>query len=322
MSVEALQDDEPAAQAAAVPLLRVRDLITRFDITAGVFGRTVGRVHAVENVSFEIAPGETLSLVGESGCGKSTTGRSILQLDPPTSGSVQFEGKELIGLSAKELRPFRRHMQMIFQDPFASLNPRMTAASIIAEPMKVHGIASGPQLRERVLDLLRRVELGPEHMDRYPHEFSGGQRQRLCIARALGLNPKLIIADEAVAALDVTIQAQVINLLMDLQDEFGLSFLFISHDMAVVERISHRVAVMYLGEIVEIGPRNAVFENPTHSYTRKLLGAVPIADPRRRPEGRLLMVDEIPSAVRDLDYKVEQRPMHEISPGHFAREEA
>ena len=322
MSMPAMQADEPLNRAAARPLLEVRDLVTRFDINAGIFGRAVRRVHAVEGISFEIAPGETLALVGESGCGKSTTGRSIVQLELPTSGSVKFEGHELIGLSSTELRPFRRHMQMIFQDPFASLNPRMTAASAIAEPMRVHGIASGTALRDKVLDLLRRVELGPEHMDRYPHEFSGGQRQRLCIARALGLNPKLLIADEAVAALDVTIQAQVINLLMDLQDEFGLSFLFISHDMAVVERISHRVAVMYLGEIVEIGPRAAVFDNPSHSYTRKLLGAVPIADPRRRPEGRLLMVDEIPSAVRDLDYKAVKRPMREISPGHFAQEEA
>lgn len=224
------------------PLVSINDLVTRFDIRSGVFRRVSERVHAVEKVSLDIAKGETLGLVGESGCGKSTLGRSILQLDKPTSGSVKFEGVETLGLSYEEMRPFRKQMQMIFQDPFGSLNPRMAVAQTIAEPMVINGVAKGKELRARVLELLERVELGREHLTRYPHAFSGGQRQRICIARALGLNPKLIIADESVAALDVTIQAQVINLMMDLQAEFGISFLFISHDMAVVERIAHRVA--------------------------------------------------------------------------------
>ncbi|MEQ8586910.1 MAG: dipeptide ABC transporter ATP-binding protein [Thalassobaculaceae bacterium] len=307
-------------QEDAEPLLKVEGLTTRFDIGGGgLFAKAGGRVHAVENVSFTLQPGETLAVVGESGCGKSTTGRSIIRLVEPTRGSVIFEGQELVGLSPSDMRPFRREMQMIFQDPFASLNPRMTAGDAIAEPMIVHGLAKGKEAEDRVVDLLRRVGLDAEHAGRYPHEFSGGQRQRLCIARALGLSPKLIIADEAVSALDVSIQAQVVNLMMDLQEEMGLAYLFISHDMAVVERISHRVAVMYLGEIVEIGPRQAVFENPQHPYTKKLMAAVPIADPSKRKTELRLMTDEIPSPVKPLGYEPPQRFYDEVSPGHWVQ---
>jgi glutathione transport system ATP-binding protein len=304
------------------PLLAVENLVTRFDLRAGVFGKVAGRVHAVENVSFEIHHGETFALVGESGCGKSTIGRSILQLEKPVSGSIRFEGRETLNQPRRELRILRRNVQMIFQDPFSSLNPRMTVGRAIADPMRVHGTVPRSKISERVADLLERVGLEREHAGRYPHAFSGGQRQRICIARVLGTNPKLVIADEAVASLDVTIQAQVINLLMDLQAETGISVLFISHDMAVVERIAHRVAVMYLGEIVEIGSRRQVFGNPQHSYTRKLLSSVPVADPRLRPENRLLMADEIPSAVRAPDYIPVHLPMGQVSDGHFVRVEA
>jgi len=319
---EAALEIRDTVRRDAAPLLSVRNLTTRFDIRAGIFGRASGRIHAVEGVSFDLLPGETLAMVGESGCGKSTTGRSIIRLVEPTRGSVKFAGKEVIGLSSGEMRPLRRDMQMIFQDPFASLNPRMTAGAAIAEPMVVHGLAKGREADDRVIELLRRVGLDEEHASRYPHEFSGGQRQRLCIARALGLNPKLIIADEAVSALDVSIQAQVINLMMDLQEEFGLSYLFISHDMAVVERIAHRVAVMYLGEIVEIGPRQAVFESPQHPYTRKLMAAVPVADPVKRKTELRLMTDEIPSPLKPIGYEPPAREYLEVGPGHFVQQAA
>jgi glutathione transport system ATP-binding protein len=302
---------------AKKPLLQVENLVTRFDIRRGLFGGLTGRVHAVDDITFHIDPSETLAVVGESGCGKSTTGRSLLKLVPITSGKINFEGQDITHLSAKAMRPLRREMQMIFQDPFASLNPRMTAGEAIAEPMRVHGLESGSALRDKVASLLTRVGLLPEHASRYPHEFSGGQRQRVCIARALGLEPKLIVADEAVSALDVTIKAQVINLMMDLQEEFGIAFLFISHDMAVVERISHRVAVMYLGRIVELGSRRQVFENPTHAYTKKLLNAVPVADPRLRRTNRALNTDEIPSPVKPPGYEPPPVAMKEIEPGHF-----
>lgn len=229
------------------PLVEVRNLVTRFDLKAGLFGHVSGRVHAVENVSFDIFPGETLALVGESGCGKSTVARSLMQLDRPRSGSIRFDGTELIGAPRPVLARFRREAQMVFQDPFSSLNPRMTIEQSLTDPMRVHKLGSTGDMRARAAELLAKVELSPEHLERYPHAFSGGQRQRICIARALALKPRLIVADEAVASLDVTIQAQVINLLMDLQREMQIALLFISHDMAVVERIAHRVAVMYLG---------------------------------------------------------------------------
>jgi glutathione transport system ATP-binding protein len=305
---------------AAEPLLSVRDLTTRFDIQKGIFSRVVARVHAVERVSFDIQPGETLSLVGESGCGKSTTGRTLMQLVEPTSGTIRFEGRDIAALSAPERRGLRRKIQYIFQDPYASLNPRLTVGFSIAEPLVTHGLASGSAVRERVAELLRLVGLQPEHAERYPHEFSGGQRQRISIARALASDPKLVIADESVAALDVSIRAQVINLLMDLQERLGVAYLFISHDMAVVERISHRVAVMYLGQIVEIGSRQDIFENPQHPYTRRLLSAVPIADPRLRSRDRELITGEVPSPTRRVGDEPIVAKLAAVSPTHFVAE--
>ena len=318
-SDEELLDIRDTVRRDDAPLIEVKGLTTRFDIRKGLFGTATGRIHAVEGIDFSLQPGETLALVGESGCGKSTTGRSIIRLEEPTRGSVKFEGQELTKLSAKQMRPYRRQMQMIFQDPFASLNPRMTVGDAIAEPIIVHELAKGPEARDRVASLLQRVGLEPEHAARYPHEFSGGQRQRLCIARALGLEPQLIIADEAVSALDVSIQAQVINLMMDLQEEFGLSYLFISHDMAVVERVSHRVAVMYLGEIVELGMRGQVFENPQHPYTKKLMSAVPVADPNLRKKELNLMTDEIPSPLKPIGYEPDEFELVSIDEGHYVK---
>jgi glutathione transport system ATP-binding protein len=298
-------------------ILKVRSLKTHFDLPSGFFGRVQRRVHAVEQVSFDLDAGETLALVGESGCGKSTTGRSLLRLVPIEAGSIEFGGRDIARLAPDEVRPLRREIQMVFQDPYASLDPRLTVGFSIAEPLYVHGTARGSEARDRVAWLLSHVGLAPEHAQRYPHEFSGGQRQRIAIARALALQPKIIIADEAVSALDVSIRAQIVNLLLDLQAEFGLAYLFISHDMAVVERISHRVAVMYLGQIVEIGPRRAIFENPRHPYTRKLLAAVPIADPARRHGKRELSSDEIPSPIRPVGDEPIVQPLEQVGPGHF-----
>ena len=305
----------------AAPLLNVEGLTTYFDITGGVMGRVTAWVHAVEDISFHIKPGETLAMVGESGCGKSTTGRTLIGLEKATAGKIEFDGKDLTKMSRAERKAAVTQMQMIFQDPYSSLNPRQTVGTSIAEPMLVHNVMPKSDVKDHVVGLLQKVGLQTAHYDRYPHEFSGGQRQRICIARALGLNPRMIIADEAVSALDVTIQAQVINLFMELQEEFGLSLLFISHDMAVVERISHRVAVMYLGRIVEMGPRRAVFDNPQHSYTQKLLSAVPVADPGADRAERTLMVDEIPSAVRSTDYRPADITLREAGPDHWVANE-
>ena len=299
------------------PVLEVRNLTKRFDIHSGLFGRLTSRVHAVENVSFDLHAGETLSLVGESGCGKSTTGRAIMRLIEPQAGSVRVDGKEVLTLDKNGMREMRKTVQMIFQDPFASLNPRMRIGAAIAEPYLEHKMGSEKQARDLVADLLVKVGLTADMASRYPHEFSGGQRQRICIARALALDPKVIVADESVSALDVSIKAQVINLLLDLQQSLNLAFLFISHDMAVVERVSHRVAVMYLGEIVEIGPRAAVFGNPQHAYTKKLISAVPIPNPDRRREKNKISNDEIKSPMRPADYKVVPIQYHEVSPGHL-----
>ncbi|WP_144638759.1 dipeptide ABC transporter ATP-binding protein [Bordetella genomosp. 13] len=316
-----VQVPEPATQvapsASKTPVLSVRDLVTRFDLRGGILSRVQRRVHAVEHVSFDLYPGETLSLVGESGCGKSTTGRSLLRLVDSQSGSIQFGGRDIVKLRPAELQSLRRDIQFVFQDPFASLDPRVTVGFSIMEPLLVHGVARGREAERRVAELLERVGLPPEVADRYPHEFSGGQRQRICIARALALNPKVVIADESVSALDVSIQAQIVNLLIDLQRDLGISFLFISHDMAVVERVSHRVAVMYLGQIVEIGPRRAIFENPQHPYTKKLMAAVPIADPARRHRKRTLLSDEIPSPIRKLGDDPLVQPLVAVGPDHF-----
>jgi glutathione transport system ATP-binding protein len=318
---DAVVDQEAAKPQDTVkpgePVLAVKDLVTRFEVRNGFFGRISGRVHAVEQVSFEVAAGETLALVGESGCGKSTAGRTIMQLLTPDSGSVKFRGRDVFSMGTTERQKMRQKIQYVFQDPFASLDPRLTVGFSIAEPLLTHALVPKNQIDDRVAALLDDVGLLPEHAKRYPSEFSGGQRQRLCIARALACEPELLIADEAVAALDVSIQAQIVNLLMDLQEKRGLAYVFISHDMAVVERVSHRVAVMYLGQIVELGPRQSIFENPQHAYTKRLMAAVPIADPTRRNRERPLLEGEIPSPIRRIDDPPITAPLVEVAPGHF-----
>ena len=300
--------------SAGTPLVEVRDLCKHFPVGAGA------TVHAGENVSLQVGWGETLAVVGESGCGKSTLAHTMIRLHEPTSGQVVLDGVDISGLGNRALREHRAKMQIIFQDPFASLDPRRPVGRAVAEPLLIHKIAKGPDADEQVADLFTRVGLEPDMMRQFPHQFSGGQRQRVCIARALATRPELVIADEAVSALDVSIQAQVINLMMELQSELGLSYLFISHDLAVVERMSHRVAVMYLGQIVEIGPRSAIFENPQHSYTQRLLDAVPIADPRARRD-RPLLTDEIPSPVWAAGTSPERVELREVAPGHLVAAE-
>ena len=316
--IKPVKPTEDTVKRDQPPILKVDNLVTRFPVKQGFLRKTIGRIHAVEGVSLELRQGETLSLVGESGCGKSTTGRSIIRLTDPVSGDVQIHGKNVLKAGKSELTDIRREAQMIFQDPFESLNPRIRVGQAIAEPMITHGLVSASNARDRVGELLERVGLAASMADRFPHEFSGGQRQRVCIARALALEPKLLIADESVSALDVSVKAQVINLMLDLQEKYGLGYLFISHDMAVVERISHRVAVMYLGEIVEIGPRQAVFENPQHDYTKRLMAAVPIADPSRR-QTRRISNDEIKSPFRAADYVPPKRAYEEAGEDHFVQ---
>ncbi|MBI5262973.1 MAG: dipeptide ABC transporter ATP-binding protein [Bradyrhizobium sp.] len=277
-------------------LLEVTDLVKHYPVRAGVLRRKVGTVHAVDGVSFSVGVGETLGLVGESGCGKSTVARAVLRLVEPTSGHIRLKGADISHLSKAELRPHRKSMQIVFQDPFASLNPRMTAGDIVGEPLGVHGIAGGSELKERVARLFEQVGLRPDQMTNYPHQFSGGQRQRICIARALALDPSLIVCDEPVSALDVSIQAQVINLLVDLQRRHGFSYLFIAHDLAVVAHICHRVAVMYLGRIVEIADKDELFANPRHPYTQALLASVPVANPKAKRLAPLVDGD-VPSPV-------------------------
>ena len=278
------------------PIIETKDVVKHYPVTGGVFLRQIASVKAVDGVSFNILPGETLGLVGESGCGKTTLGRLLLRLEEPTRGDILFRGQSILGYDSKQMRALRKEMQIIFQDPFSSLNPRKNVAHIVGEPLYVHGLTRRHEREAKVLELLEVVGLKREHMRRYPHQFSGGQRQRIGVARALALNPKLIICDEAVSALDVSIRGQVINLLQDLQEEFGLTYLFISHDLSVVEHISDRVAVMYLGKLVELADSETLYETPLHPYTQALLSAAPLPDPKRKRE-RIVLPGDVPSPI-------------------------
>jgi peptide/nickel transport system ATP-binding protein/oligopeptide transport system ATP-binding protein len=321
-----------AATNGVGPLVEVRGLKKHFPIVKGVFSRPAGTVHAVDGVSFHINPGETLGLVGESGCGKSTVGRTLLKLLEPTAGQILVRGEDITGLDGEAMQPYRRQMQMIYQDPYASLNPRMSAGEIVGEPLHIHRVAQNSERQHRVASLFERVGLRPELMSHYPHEFSGGQRQRIGIARALALNPELIVGDEPVSALDVSIQAQIINLLMDLQDELKLSYLFVAHDLAVVEHLSHRVAVMYLGRIVELTDKTSLFEMPLHPYTEALLSAVPIPKASARTRKRVILKGDVPSPINPpagchfhtrclyahSRCRSEAPALREVVPGHWA----
>ena len=300
------------------PILEIENLTTRFSIKSS-FGFSKGNVHAVEGIDLLLQQGETIGIVGESGCGKSTLGKSIMRLVEPYSGKIKVRGKDIISLSKKDMFPIRKEVQIVFQDPYSSLNPRLTVGQIVSEGMKLHKVCHETEIKDKLIEVFKKVGLSEFHINNYPHEFSGGQRQRIGIARALALSPSIIIADEAVSALDVSIQAQVINLMMELQEEYGLSYLFISHDMAVIERVCHKVAVMYLGEIVELGSRSQVFENPQHPYTKKLMKAVPIADPKLRKKEFNLMTDEIPSLVKPNNYEPEKVNLIKVEEGHFIK---
>jgi peptide/nickel transport system ATP-binding protein len=310
------QPTQPDGEIRKPPVVEVSGLKVRFDIVGGILRRPVKRVYAVEDISFTVDTGETLALVGESGCGKSTTGKALLNLNR-WEGDIRIAGQPTRGLGHAAMKPVRRSIQMIFQDPYASLDPRMTVGELVAEPLVIHGLASGSELTDRVAWLFRRVGLSPDQLGRHPHEFSGGQRQRICIARALSLSPKIIVADESVSALDVSVQARVLRLLQELQAELGISYLFISHDMAVVEQISHRVAVMYLGRIVEMGTRAQVFDDPRHPYTRRLLGAVLIADPARRRGSFPIAEGELPSSIHPVGYVPPAFRMTDVGGGHL-----
>ncbi len=299
------------------PILSVKKLVTRYSIRGGLFQRIKAKVHAVEDISFTIMKGKTLSLVGESGCGKSTVGRSLIRLVEPASGEVHLDGQNILDLTVKDVRDARSKIQMVFQDPFASLNPQRPLFDQVAEPLRNYGIFKLQELQKRISDLFDRVKLPQSFMKRYPHQLSGGQRQRIAIARALALNPKVIIADEPVSALDVSVQAQVLNLMMELQVDLGLSFLFISHDMAVVERVSHDVGVMYLGRLVEIGPRQAIFRNPHHPYTKDLLKAVPIADPSKRKTESEMNFKPLPSPIHDLTHDPKPSEYKKVAKDHY-----
>ncbi|MBI3453452.1 MAG: dipeptide ABC transporter ATP-binding protein [Rhodospirillales bacterium] len=325
-----LSPERAPAAADSAPLLEVVDLKKHFAIRKGLLSRVAGYVYAVDGISFTLRAGETLGLVGESGCGKSTAGKTILKLIEPTSGVVRLRGRRINNLGRRDMRPFRREMQVVFQDPYSSLNPRMTAGDIVGEPLINYNLARGSEIADRVAYLFGKVGLRPDQMIKYPHEFSGGQRQRLGIARALSLNPSLIVADEPVSALDVSVQAQVVNLLMDLQAEFGLSYLFVAHDLAVVEHISHRIAVMYLGRIVELTDKQSLFARPLHPYTEALLSAVPIPDPQMQRK-RIILMGDVPSPINrpagchfhtrcpyaEAHCRVEEPAMQEVHPGHF-----